>query len=161
MTKKQEISVTFLLFFILLMLPFSVMKTSTPSAKNKSRTTTRSGASVSEVPEARPRRISAPVPQAPDATPNTYSEAEKEKETFMASTTATPVVNGFKAASEVLVVPGASLALDGDLKDAGLHLAGAVVARLVFGPIGWLAFAADSYAKSTTGKGLYQHITNS
>jgi hypothetical protein len=79
----------------------------------------------------------------------------------MAISTATPVVNGFKAAGEVLVMPGASLALDGDLKDAGLHFVGAVVARLFLGPIGWLAFAADSYAKSTTGKGLYQQITNS
>jgi len=79
----------------------------------------------------------------------------------MATSTATPVVNGFKAAGEILVAPGASLALDGDLKDAGIHFAGAVVARLFLGPIGWIAFAADSYSRSTTGKSLVQQMTNS
>jgi len=67
--------------------------------------------SVLEATSVRPK-IAASAPKAPEATPDTYSEAEKEKETFM-------------------------------------------------GPIGWIAFAADSYSRSTTGKSLVQQMTNS
>jgi len=70
------------------------------------------------------------------------------------------MVNGLKAAGEALVIPGASLALDGNIKDASIHMAGAVVARVLFGPIGWAYFAVDSYSKSVTGKSLYQSLTS-
>ena len=36
--------------------------------------------------------------------------------------------------------------------------AGAVAARWLFGPIGWLAFGADAASKSISGKHLHQHF---
>jgi len=78
----------------------------------------------------------------------------------MQQTSGTSMVNGLKAAGEALVIPGASLALDGDIKGASIHMAGAIVARALLGPIGWAYFAVDSYSKSVTGKSLYQSLTN-
>jgi len=76
----------------------------------------------------------------------------------MVQTAGTPVLNGVKAAGEVFLVPGSSLILDGDVKDAAIHVAGAYVARALLGPIGWAYFAADSYSKSVSGKSLYQYF---
>ena len=58
-------------------------------------------------------------------------------------------------------LPGASLLLDGNVKSGALHLVGGVAGRLVFGPIGWLYAAADSYSRSTTGKHFHQHFFGS
>jgi hypothetical protein len=70
----------------------------------------------------------------------------------------TPVLNGVKAVGEVCVIPGASMILDGNVKGAAVHIAGAYVARAVIGPVGWVYFAADSFSKSVTGKSLYQYF---
>ncbi len=58
-------------------------------------------------------------------------------------------------------VPGASLALDGNLKDGALHLAGGIVGRVVLGPLGWIYAAANSYSNSVTGRHLHEHFTAS
>ena len=55
-------------------------------------------------------------------------------------------------------LPGASLALDGNLKDGALHLAGGIVGRMVFGPLGWIYAAANSYSNSVTGKHFHEHF---
>jgi hypothetical protein len=70
-----------------------------------------------------------------------------------------PVLNGVKAAGEAFAFPGASLILDGNVKSGTVHLAGAALARVLIGPIGWFAFAADSFSKSVTGKSLYSHFS--
>lgn len=69
-----------------------------------------------------------------------------------------PVLNGVKAAGEVMVVPGASLVLDGNIKDGATHIVGAFVARALLGPIAWGYIAADSFSKSVSGKNLHQHF---
>jgi hypothetical protein len=72
----------------------------------------------------------------------------------MADSTGTKAV---KIVGETLA-PGASLALDGDMKGGAIHLAGGILARTAFGPLGWFYMAADSYSKSTTGKHFHQHF---
>lgn len=68
------------------------------------------------------------------------------------------VTNGIRLAGDTLVVPGASLILDGQIGPGIARVAAGVAARVVFGPIGWLAVAADSYAKTTTGTGLAERL---
>lgn len=75
----------------------------------------------------------------------------------MAEGTGTKAV---KIVGETLA-PGASLMLDGDMKGGTLHLAGGILARTAFGPLGWFYMAADSYSKSTTGKHFHQHFFGS
>ncbi len=70
----------------------------------------------------------------------------------------TPVLNGFKAAGEAMVIPGASLLLDGNIKSGVTHVAGAYVARALIGPIGWAYMAADSFSVSVSGKNLHEHF---
>jgi len=69
-----------------------------------------------------------------------------------------PILNGVKAAGEAFAFPGASLVIDGNIKSAAVHVAGAVVARALIGPIGWFYFAADSFSKSVSGKNLHQYF---
>ncbi len=73
----------------------------------------------------------------------------------------TPILNGVKAAGEALAFPGASLVIDGNVKSAAIHLAGACAARALIGPIGWFYFAADSFSKSVSGKNLHQYFVPS
>jgi len=68
------------------------------------------------------------------------------------------LVNGVKAAGEVLLVPGASLILDGNVKGATTHVVGAFVARALLGPIGWAFMAADSFSVSVSGKNIHEHF---
>jgi hypothetical protein len=69
-----------------------------------------------------------------------------------------PVLNGVKIAGEALVVPGASLLLDGNVKAGATHIVGAVVARALLGPLGWAYVAADSFSVSVSGKHLHQQF---
>lgn len=48
--------------------------------------------------------------------------------------------------------------MDGDIKGGLAHAALGVVALATLGPLSWFAVAADSYAKSVTGKGLIDHL---
>jgi hypothetical protein len=66
--------------------------------------------------------------------------------------------NGVKLASEALVAPGTSLALNGHVA-AGLgHLGGAHVAKALLGPVGWLLVAANSYSLATNGNCLLSEV---
>jgi hypothetical protein len=68
------------------------------------------------------------------------------------------VENGVKLVGETLL-PGTSLMLDGDIKGGLGHAVVGILARMALGPIGLVAVAADSYAKSVTGKGLLGHLS--
>lgn len=65
--------------------------------------------------------------------------------------------NGVKMIGETCL-PGASLLIDGDFKGGGLHVVGGLLARWALGPIGWLAFATNSFSKSLTTKNLHEHF---
>ena len=58
------------------------------------------------------------------------------------------------------LLPGVSLALDGDIKSGVIHFVGGAVGKALIGPVGWIYAAADSYSKSTTGKHFHQHFFN-
>ena len=90
--------------------------------------------------------------QAVDIIPSTKGER------IMEQVGSHPILNGVKAAGEALVVPGASLILDGNVKSSAVHMLGAVVARALVGPVGWIYFAADSYSVSVSGKNLHEHF---
>jgi hypothetical protein len=68
------------------------------------------------------------------------------------------VGRGVKLLGEMVVGPGASLAMDGKILPGAVHFVGGVLARWAFGPVGWFLVAANSYAKSVTGKGLTEHL---
>jgi len=72
----------------------------------------------------------------------------------------TPILNGVKLAGEVLVVPGTSLLLDGNIKSGAFHVAGAYAARALLGPIAWAYVAADSFSVSVSGKHLHQQFAS-
>ncbi|HYC61337.1 MAG TPA: DUF6072 family protein [Thermoanaerobaculia bacterium] len=78
--------------------------------------------------------------------------------THTQATAATVVTNGVKAIAEIGVVPGASLLADGEVRSGTLHILSGVVARALFGPIGWLAVGADSFSRSVSGKHIYEHF---
>lgn len=61
--------------------------------------------------------------------------------------------NAVKLVGEAFV-PGASLLMDGQILQGGAHLIVGAAARVFLGPIGWALVIANSYATSTTGKGL-------
>jgi hypothetical protein len=67
--------------------------------------------------------------------------------------------NGVKVVAETVVAPGMSLLLDGKIKSGLLHTGGGILAKLVLGVPGVLLVAANSYAKSVSGKGLVGNIT--
>jgi hypothetical protein len=66
--------------------------------------------------------------------------------------------NAIRLAGDVMFLPGTSLIVDGDLRGGGTRALLGVAAGAMLGPIGWLAVAADSYTKSTTGVGLLERI---
>ncbi len=68
------------------------------------------------------------------------------------------LANGAKVLGEVAILPGASLIADGNMKSGVLHGVVGVTAAIVFGPIGWLAVAANSYSRSVTGHNLHEHF---
>lgn len=68
------------------------------------------------------------------------------------------LANGAKALGELAVIPGASLIADGDVRAGIVHGVVGVTAAIVFGPIGWLAVAANSYSKSISGHNLHEHF---
>ncbi|HEX8618834.1 MAG TPA: DUF6072 family protein [Thermoanaerobaculia bacterium] len=70
------------------------------------------------------------------------------------------LANGAKVLGELAVIPGASLIADGDVKGGVLHGAIGIAAAVVFGPIGWLAVAANSYSRSVSGRNVHQHFVS-
>ncbi len=67
------------------------------------------------------------------------------------------VKTGLQFASEV-VIPGGSHLVNGDLKQAGIHAALGILAGAVFGPVGVIVVAANSFARATTGHHLYESL---
>lgn len=74
---------------------------------------------------------------------------------------ANEVGNGIKLLGEV-VVPGASQFIDGNIRNGGLHLLGAVAAMTLLGGPGGLLISAlvrgNSYTSSTQDKTLYRTL---
>lgn len=68
---------------------------------------------------------------------------------------------GVKVLGELVVGPGTSLALDGQILPGVAHYVGGLLARWAFGPVGWLLVAANSYSTSVTGRGLAGQIQGS
>jgi Family of unknown function (DUF6072) len=67
------------------------------------------------------------------------------------------VKTGLQFASEA-VIPGGSHLINGDLKQAGIHAVAGIVAGALFGPVGMLVVAANSFARATTGHNLYESL---
>lgn len=65
--------------------------------------------------------------------------------------------NAVKLLGEVLV-PGASLMMDGKILSGGLHTIIGAWAKMALGPAGLAVVIANSYAKSTTGKNLLKQF---
>ena len=74
-----------------------------------------------------------------------------------ATDTLQTVKTGLQFASEA-VIPGGSHLVNGDLKQAGIHAVAGIVAGALFGPIGVLVVAANSFARATTGHHLYESL---
>jgi hypothetical protein len=76
------------------------------------------------------------------------------------STPGEALTNAAKIVGELAVVPGVSLAVDGDVKSGVLHagtaIAAAIVLGPVLGPLAWIATGLDSYSKSVTGKHIHE-----
>lgn len=70
----------------------------------------------------------------------------------------TVVGNGVKLVGELAILPGTSHLLEGDIKTGALYAVAAFAAKaLIGGPAAFLV-AADSFARSTSEKGLIGHI---
>ena len=67
--------------------------------------------------------------------------------------------DGGKLLGEVVLTPGTSLLLDGDIKGGMGHVVAGLLARVVFGVPGMLLVAANSYSTSLTGKSLLANIS--
>lgn len=74
------------------------------------------------------------------------------------SSSVTPAKVAVGAVSEALI-PGGSHLVRGDLSQGAVHLILGVAASMALGPLGLLAVKAHSLAKSTTGQGLLDKIT--
>jgi hypothetical protein len=71
----------------------------------------------------------------------------------------TVALNAVKGIADA-ALPGASLLIEGNVRSGTLHVAAGLLARAIFGPVGWLAVAADSFSLSVTGKHIYQQFVN-
>jgi hypothetical protein len=69
--------------------------------------------------------------------------------------------NGIKLSGEMLVIPGSSLLLDGNVKSGLFHAGAGILAGGLLGIPGFLLVAANSYSTSCTGKGLLAHLSGS
>ena len=84
-------------------------------------------------------------------------EAEAKSQTSASPSAAQsggkPVLKGaLSLVADTIIVPGTSLLVGGQYKAGALHAVAGIAARVIIGPIGWLAVAANSVSKSTTGK---------
>lgn len=70
------------------------------------------------------------------------------------------VGNGVKLVGEMAFLPGTSHLLDGNVKIGALYAAAGFATRLLLGAPAVLIVAADSFSRSTTGKGLIDHFMN-
>ncbi|CDY73251.1 hypothetical protein BGLT_02668 [Caballeronia glathei] len=88
-------------------------------------------------------------------TPRTERTANGTNTTVVRSTS--PATNGVKLVGEAFV-PGASLLMDGNVVNGAAHVAAGIGIKMLFGPVGLLLAAADSYSKSVTDKYLWDHV---
>jgi len=86
------------------------------------------------------------------------STTTNSKATHPHATAGEILTNGALAVGDFGIVPGASLLVEGNVKAGALHVVGGLVARALFGPIGWIAVGANAYSRSITGKNLYEHF---
>ncbi len=107
---------------------------------------------------AKARASSVPVVAAEAPINNGGTRMAEIKEPVPAPTPGEVFANGAKALGEIAIVPGASLIADGDLRAGVVHSVIGITAGIVFGPLGWLAVAANSYSRSITGHHLYEHF---
>lgn len=70
----------------------------------------------------------------------------------------TVVGNGVKLVGELAILPGTSHLLDGDIKTGALYAVVGFAARAIIGGPAALLVAADSFSRSTSEKGLIDHI---
>lgn len=63
-----------------------------------------------------------------------------------------------KLFGEVLL-PGASLLMDGKVVSGGAHVIAGAVAKAAIGPVGTAVVIANSYSESTTGTNLLKHVS--
>lgn len=68
-------------------------------------------------------------------------------------------LNGVKIISDVAVLPGSSLLVEGKILEGSAHAIVGHVAMRLIGPVGWVLVAANSYSKSSSGLGLYEHVS--
>jgi hypothetical protein len=68
------------------------------------------------------------------------------------------LAKGLKIFGEVVLTPGTSLLLDGQLKPGIAHVGVGFVARRMLGLPGLLLVGANSYSQSVTGKSLLTHV---
>jgi Family of unknown function (DUF6072) len=66
------------------------------------------------------------------------------------------VGNTIKLVGEI-IVPGASLLVDGDIKTGVGHLVVGLVARALLGPLGLAVVNVNSFAQSVSDKSLFDH----
>jgi len=71
----------------------------------------------------------------------------------------TTISNGLKLAGEALL-PGASLLMDGQLKNGAAHAVVGVGARVFLGPVGVVVVAANSYSKSVSDRHIWDYISH-
>lgn len=81
-----------------------------------------------------------------DTTPNTPAET---------------LTNGAKLVGDI-ILPGVSLAVEGDVKNGAAHAAAAVAAGAILGPtlvpIVWAGLALNSFSKSVTGRNFHEYF---
>ena len=69
------------------------------------------------------------------------------------------LANGVKLVGESFL-PGASLLMEGKFLDGAAHSIIGLGAKVVFGPLGLVLVCADSFAKATTQKSLWNYATD-
>ena len=74
-----------------------------------------------------------------------------------AETKGSHMENAVKLVAE-MIVPGASLLIDGKILQGGAHAVVGSIARAALGPLGLLLVAANSYSTSSTGKSLLKQF---
>ncbi len=71
------------------------------------------------------------------------------------------LANGAKLVGEV-ILPGVSLAVDGDVKHGTAHAVTALAAGAILGPVlaplVWAGAALNSYSRSVTGRNFHEHF---
>lgn len=72
-----------------------------------------------------------------------------------------PVQNGIRLLGETVVMPGASLILDGKIGEGAIHAVLGLAAKALLGPPVWMLIAANSYSKCVSGRNLYEHVMGS